>query len=70
MKHISRNTLLAAVACASLGLAACASQEENAEAPPAEPAPMSESAPMDSTSPPPVDATTPMDSPTTPPTTP
>jgi hypothetical protein len=67
-----RITALAVLASATLGLAACATSEENADAPSAEPAPTSEPAPMDSAVPsaPTADPNAPAADTTTPPETP
>lgn len=69
MNNTVRNAALTLMAVSMLGLAACASSEENADAPAAEPAPASsEPAPMDSTTtPPPADASTPPPADATPP---
>lgn len=65
-----KNLLFAGAVAATLGLAACASSEENMDAPPAEPAPADSG--MDSGYPPPATDPTapPADATTPPPTTP
>ena len=68
MKQSFRMFAFALAASATLGLAACASSEENMDAPPAEEsAPADTTAPAEPMSPPPADATPPPETTTPPP---